>query len=108
MANIVKMNRRLLGVICAVQAAHKLFLQEALLLDDKVPLRDSVYQDKITPSSDHYGRAKKYYESLDSDAIEQLGLKQNHYCFEAIMRFQVTDEMLGTLNDDLGQFEFAY
>lgn len=51
---------------------------------------------------------REYFNSLPKALIEEVGLKQNEFCYRAIESLRIPSEWLETEADQLGQFEFGY
>lgn len=88
----LKLNGKLLNLIHLIQAKKTLSLNES----------------QMNLTSDWHNATKQYFEALDNKLIDDLGLAKNYYCLEAILAFNITDEMNRTNTEDLGKFSFSY
>lgn len=104
----ISMNEKLLSIICMVQAAKALFVNEISLVDYGSKIENAAYTDRMRSDKDWLQRTENYYYSMSNELIDEVELKKNTYCFRAIIDFQVTDEMLNTKPNKLDQFWFSY
>lgn len=94
----LKLSATLLSLIIAVQSARRMFINESHLVGSGF----------VEQGKNWLDRTQDYFNSFPSDKVHELGLKQNRYCFDAILSFEVTDEMLDTEYDSLAQYSFWY
>lgn len=104
----LKMNEQLMAVICMVQSAKDLFLNELDLVRYGTTIEDQAYTAHMVSEDDWAARTRNYFFAIDDAFVDSLGLKKNEYCFEALLRYDVTDEMKNTDYDELGKFTFTY
>ncbi|MEF1336396.1 hypothetical protein REH81_06330 [Vibrio rotiferianus] len=92
---VLLMNERLLSLISLIQAKKKLAQQES----------------RFGLSEDWLKDTENYFNALPVELIKELGLKKNKYCFEALLAFKITKEMLNCESDKLDEdsrFQFSY
>lgn len=102
------LSEQILSVICMVQSAKNLFLNELALNEYNAGIEQQAYTNKMSSKDDWLTRTRNYYFSIDGDFIHQIGLIKNEYCFKAILDFRVTDEITNTNYDELNKFTFSY
>ena len=91
------MNEQILSIIEMVQSYKRFILQENMFYGSigKPELQKNCYEE-----------TRKYFNSIDPQALRNNGLSTNIISFEKVLDFRVTDEMLGTEYKDLGKFKF--
>jgi hypothetical protein len=106
------MTATLLDIISAIQAAHNLFMQEAMLYgsgDTPKPEKECLcYSDRLSSPDDHSHRTRNYYFSLADKLVQSAGLAKNEYCFTAICRYEIPVSMLEATPDELSAYRFTY
>jgi hypothetical protein len=88
----LQMNEQLLKVLCALRNKRHLAISESQLglIED--------WTDSL----------REYFNSMPKALVEEVGLKQNEFCYRAIESLRIPQEWLETEVDQLGQFEFGY
>lgn len=104
----VPLSEKLLSVICMVQSAKALFVNEVVLVNYKSHIKFPAYANGMKSESDWITRTRNYFFAIDDSLIASLELKKNEYCFDALLRYVVTDEMKNTESDELNKFSFIY
>lgn len=104
----VPMSEKLLSVICMVQSAMHLFLDEVNLVRYEADIEGQSYTKGMESKSDWKTRTRNYFFAIDDSLVNSVGLVKNEFCFEALLRYEVTEEMKHTHFDELGKFTFSY
>ena len=91
MANLI-MTPVLLDTICAILDKKSLAINES----------------RIGLLSDWRASVKDYFYALPDRLTRDIGLSKNLLCFEAIVEFNISDEMLNALPEDISNFSFSY
>lgn len=86
------LNLHLLLFIEAVQARYRL----------------AILEEQLGFTRDRYADLKAYFSGVDKDRLAALGLCPSRYCLEAVMNFQVTEDMRAATPDMLEQYRFSY
>jgi hypothetical protein len=86
------LNKKILGIIILMQDKKRLSISESIL-DIKC---------------DWLKNVRSYYFDLPDHILVDTGLVKNEYCLSAILRFDITSEILSTESDDLKLFTFTY
>ena len=104
----LEMNEQILSIISMIQSAKALFLSELDLVRYETHIKEQSYTKRMVSDSDWLTRTRNYFFAIDDTFVKSLGLKKNEYCFEALLRYEVTDEMKNTNFDELNKFSFTY
>jgi hypothetical protein len=82
----------LLNVIVLIQAKKNLAIDESILM----------------LIQDWQSATREYFFALPNHLVDGNGLARNEYCFNALLGFTVTQEMIGTQPEHLSSFPFTY
>jgi len=104
----LEMNEQLLSIICMIQSAKKLFVNENDLVRYGAHIKDQAYTKRMGSDDDWLTRTRNYFFAIDDTFVKSLGLTKNEYCFKALHRYEVTDAMMNTNHDELYKFSFTY
>ena len=95
---VLPLNKDLLSVILAVQARKNFEIAMT-----------SVDEAEGKTARDWLKNVECFFmDEMELQLMGSLGLTKNRYCFEALLNYPVTQEIMSTEFESLNQFTFAY
>jgi hypothetical protein len=104
----LKMNEELLSLICLIQGAKKLFINESKLNSRRTTVKNQSYTENMKHDNDWKKRTENYYNSLCTHYLKSIGLVKDEICLEAVENFNITNEIMMTQVHELGKFSLSY
>ncbi len=89
----ITVNKTLLNLLYAIKTKQSLAIVESNIFENK---------------EDWLKELRDYFYSLPDDKMKEAGLVKNEYCIRAIEMFDIPDEWMKSLYEDLGRFTFSF